>query len=131
MEFDKSKVYTAINADELKIGSKVIFADNLTSLKNYVENESYIEMLAHVATEDKNCRFSNDDLTYYALAYLVELPKKLKWTDLKVGDVIKRDGRTSMVICTDTDDDKSFCHICAGHGWISDEELEKWNKVEL
>ena len=25
MEFDKSRVYTAVNADELKIGSKCVF----------------------------------------------------------------------------------------------------------
>lgn len=29
MEFDKSRVYTAVNADELKIGSKCIFADTI------------------------------------------------------------------------------------------------------
>ena len=29
MEFDKSKVYTALNADELEVGSMVIVADSL------------------------------------------------------------------------------------------------------
>lgn len=33
MKFDKNKVFTALNADELPIGSKVIVADNLASLK--------------------------------------------------------------------------------------------------
>lgn len=33
MDFDKSKVYTALNADELKLGSKVIVADDLKTLK--------------------------------------------------------------------------------------------------
>lgn len=27
MEFDKSRVYTALNADELKVGSQVIVGD--------------------------------------------------------------------------------------------------------
>ena len=36
MEFDKSRVYTAINADELKVGSKVICASCLANLKEYV-----------------------------------------------------------------------------------------------
>ena len=33
MEFDVSKVYTAVNADELPIGSKCYFADDLRKLK--------------------------------------------------------------------------------------------------
>ena len=37
MEFDKSKIYTAANADELKIGSKVVVADTLEDLKQCVE----------------------------------------------------------------------------------------------
>ena len=32
MEFDKSRVYTALNADELQIGSKCIFADTVKGL---------------------------------------------------------------------------------------------------
>ena len=36
MEFDKSRVFTTVNADELKVGSKVIVADNLASLKRRV-----------------------------------------------------------------------------------------------
>jgi len=38
MEFDKSKVYTTLNADELKIGSKVIVADDLGTLKQMEVN---------------------------------------------------------------------------------------------
>ena len=37
MEFDKSRVYTIVNADELKVGSKVIVADSLGLLKRLVE----------------------------------------------------------------------------------------------
>ena len=32
MEFDKSRVFSAVNADELPIGSKCVFADNLREL---------------------------------------------------------------------------------------------------
>ena len=39
MEFDKSRVYTALNADELKIGSKVILGNTLSELKEAVETE--------------------------------------------------------------------------------------------
>lgn len=40
MKFDKSKLYTAVNADELKVGSKVFVADNLEELRTEVEYES-------------------------------------------------------------------------------------------
>ena len=38
MKFDKSRVYTALNADELKVGSKVIVADSVRALKNAVKD---------------------------------------------------------------------------------------------
>lgn len=38
MDFDKSRVYTAVNADELKDGSKVYVADSIDTLKRYVED---------------------------------------------------------------------------------------------
>ena len=42
MEFDKSRVYTALNADELKVGCKVIIADDIASLCVCVKNEKNI-----------------------------------------------------------------------------------------
>ena len=39
MEFDKNRIYTAVNADELKIGSKCIFADTVRGLRRKVEEE--------------------------------------------------------------------------------------------
>lgn len=32
MEFDKNKVYTALNAEEIKVGNKGFFADHYTYL---------------------------------------------------------------------------------------------------
>ena len=58
MEFDKSKVYTALNADELPIGSKCIFADNLTDLKKYVEHNYNIYTLFKIMGEDWFDRFA-------------------------------------------------------------------------
>ena len=39
MEFDKSRVFSAVNADELPIGSKVILGNTLSELKEAVEVE--------------------------------------------------------------------------------------------
>ena len=33
MEFDKSRIYTVVNADEIKLGSTGYFADNIYSLQ--------------------------------------------------------------------------------------------------
>ena len=126
MEFDVSKVYTAVNADELKVGSKVIVADNLADLKAKVEKGTEPATLLGIEPDDRLYRF----LTIYprnALAYLVSEPEVLKWTDLKVGDVIRKDSLTAMITSIDSDSDM---HIYAGDYWYTDDELREWEKVE-
>lgn len=76
MEFDKSRIYTAVNAEELPIGSRCVFADTIEELKSRLLNvERYIDTLDHVCNEDEAKRFQSDDTTYL-LAYLIEPPKK-------------------------------------------------------
>lgn len=128
MEFCKSKVYTALNADELKVGSKVMVANSLATLKNLVEEDLSIVTLVGIDDESYSARFFDGTTNWY-LAYLVEEPEenKLRWTDLKVGDIITSGNLTAMI----TEIDKEYhIHICAGHKWFSDEELEDWEKVE-
>ena len=128
MEFDKSRVYTALNADELKVGSKVIVADNITSLKELVEcNDVWI--LQNIAPENSIYRFITEDSGEpYAFAYLVE-EKKLKWIDLKIGDVITRDDTIALVTQIDGGCNRRS-HIRAGDMWIPDTILDEWKKVE-
>lgn len=45
MEFDKSRVYTAVNAEELEIGSKVILGDTYRTIKNLVADEACIKTI--------------------------------------------------------------------------------------
>ena len=130
MEFDKGKVYTALNADELKPGNKVIVADRLSTLKVYVENNDAAIILDKVEDEEHEYRFKCGD-TSWSLAYLVSLPeeKKLRWTDLKVGDLITNGRHTSMV--TEIDKECTYnMHIYAGYQWYKDDDLEEWEKVE-
>ena len=133
MEFDKSKVYTALNADELKVGSKVILADDLSWLKVCVHYGDGIVPLVAVKSEEYNERFFDGD-EFYNFAYLVEPPeeKKLKWTDLKIGDVIRCDDCFRMVIGIDTYETNNHIFIGGwlGGGWLSDGDLEDWEKVE-
>ena len=80
MEFDKSKVYTAVNADELKFGSKVILATNLESLRYKVNANSwptYVKEITDIMGPSSTDRFKAGDKTYN-LAYFVSEPKE-KW----------------------------------------------------
>ena len=132
MEFQKERCFTALNADELKVGSKVIVADTLDDLKSRVresDTSNWSGRLLSVFPEDCQYRFQFEDENKYALAYLVEEPeeKKLKWTDMKVGDVIKEGSATVMVTIVDSSD--YDCHIFAGCEWYSDKMLKKLEKV--
>ena len=77
MEFDKSRVYTALNADELRAGDKVIVADTIQGLVYKVKaNEGIIE-IDHIEDMGEVKRFSVKNkhetvTTEWHLAYLVE-----------------------------------------------------------
>lgn len=130
MEFDKSRVYTALNADELKVGSKVIVADNISLLKSSLE-ERNVQTLESIRDESYACRFINNKNIPFLFAYLVEEPeeKKLKWTDLKIGDVLREKTRDIECMVTLIDRGDTYLHIFAGE-WIRDNFLEDWEKVE-
>lgn len=139
VDFDYSKVYTAVNADKLKIGSKVYVAKNFHALRDQVCTcyDTVCELL-EVRSEDFQDRFTamfNDGIvTMSTLAYLISEPeeKKLKWTDLKIGDVITTTTHTgihtAMVTAIDNDDVNDQ-HIFAG-SWLTDKELESYVKLE-
>ena len=80
MKFDKSKIYTALNADELPIGSKCIFADTIKDLKEEVKKKR-IDTLFGIATEQYEYRFISEHgyKIQYALAYFIEQPAKPKY----------------------------------------------------
>lgn len=80
MEFDKTRVYTALNAEYLPIGSKCIFADTLKKLKEGI-CENHIDTLFGITDEHYSCRFVSDNgrKRQFALAYLIELPAEPKY----------------------------------------------------
>ena len=49
MDIDKSKIYTSINADELRVGDKVVVADNMVDLRNKVMGNIGIDELSKYA----------------------------------------------------------------------------------
>lgn len=77
MKFDVSRVYTAINADELPVGSKCIFADTLKELEDKVlkNDDSSTYALKKIGDEDAKDRFG-DFSNIWNLAYLVERPEE-------------------------------------------------------
>ena len=84
MEFDKSSVYTAVNADELPIGSKCVFADDLRELRRLVSIEDTSQVLIAIKGESYKYRFEQAKAdcmgdTLFALAYLIEQPAEPKY----------------------------------------------------
>ena len=79
MEFDKSRVYTAVNADELQIGSKCIFADTVRGLRRKVEEDiDCLEIFYRLYNNGGDDLFVGNDCTY-CYAYLIELPAEPKY----------------------------------------------------
>ena len=133
MEFDKSRVYTIVNADELKVGSKVIVADSLGLLKRLVElsDKANIHKLTKICDCNAQHRFKVDNGydCEYALCYLLEEPTSLKWTDLKIGDVIRNKELPFIKhLITGIDEGAGQVFFC--NSWTKDSELEEWEKVE-
>ena len=123
----------------MKVGSNVIIADDLFHLKlfvkDYEEGKSTSNKIFEVRDDDCEYRFTvgNGFCDHYALAYLISEPeeKKLKWADLKLGDVIRQKENTISYLVTGIDTSPSTNkHIFANSIWCLDSELEDWQKVE-
>jgi len=129
MEFDKSRVFTALNADELKVGSKVICADSMGQLKAKVHEGEGIATLTNVAGDYCLYRFETYDAAYI-LAYLIEPPeeKKLKVSDLKIGDIVRHKSGNLEYLVTGIDCNEN--EVFFGDDWSDDEDLGNWEKVE-
>lgn len=82
MDFDKSKVYTVMTADKVKIGSKGYYADCPKVLEERVnsDNKAYYNTLVEIAPTSEVYRFKPGASfsSEYALFYLVEEPEKKK-----------------------------------------------------
>ena len=97
MKFDKSRVYSALNADELHAGDTVILADNIAALRRCVEGDKRSEKLREIVSEDWPGRFFSYDDCHYYWAYLVERAPEVKYVPwdrtncpLKCGDIINK-----------------------------------------
>ena len=95
MTFDKSKVYTAVNADELQVGSWCAFADTLAILKENVEQE-YAEEIVDIKDEREEDRFVLSNGNKYSLVYLLGFPTDPKYKPFsnieKAREIISKHG---------------------------------------
>ena len=93
MEFNKSKVYTALNADEVKIGSKGYFANNIANLKDKVELSNLVLCeVSEILDESDKFRFKSEVTgELFNLFYLVEEPKEKKFHPYKDTDEMVED----------------------------------------
>ena len=81
MEFDKSRVFSAVNADELPIGSKWIFADTVKALRKKVQADEYaqyVQPFIRLHDNGGDVQFLADCYTY-AYAYLIEPAREPKY----------------------------------------------------
>lgn len=81
MELDESRIYTAVNANEVKSGCVGYFADTLSCLRKAVEQEdreAYGE-IKDIGVDSDLCRFYIKGRRCYNLFYLVEEPQKKKF----------------------------------------------------
>ena len=141
MEFDKNGVYTALNADELKVGSKVIVANNLGSLKarvdEYYDNgdDTYIRTIKSIETEDCEKRFEVSTIVggystvYCGLVYLISEAEPIKCKDLKIGDILSF-GETDFMVLGIRRFEHGALVFLPDYGWVTDENLTNFRKKE-
>jgi len=136
MTFDKSRVYTAVNADELKIGSKCIFADTIRSLRKIVQDkdiETYAEILTDLYDDHSVERFVTGDCTYI-YAYLIEPPAEPKYKPfesveeamkaIKVhGGWVKDSERNRTLLVHAYENNDKGRNLMVGFSWASLEDL--------
>lgn len=97
MVFDESNVFSAVNADKVKVGSKGYFADDIQCLKQLVGANSSIRVLEKIEEEDAVCRFMADNGHTFNLFYLVEMPNEVKYRPYKNTDELVEDWKERVI----------------------------------
>ena len=101
MEFDKSRIYTVVNADEVKLGSAGYFADNIYSLQQVVKHNDRecfgkVDCIKDIST---GFRFVADNGTCFSLFYLIEEQEEKKLRPFKDTDEMVEDFKKRFNVC--------------------------------
>ena len=96
MTFDKSRVYTALNADEVKPGSKGYFANTVEDMKKLVSRGTGLKEVFKIEPEDYSYRFAitlrtEHELMAFNLFYLVEESFKKEYRPYKDTEEMTKD----------------------------------------
>lgn len=88
MELDKHRIYTVVNADEVKLGSAGYFADNIYSLQQAVQykDKECFGKVEGIKDIDTGFRFVTDNDACFSLFYLAEEPEEKKLRPFKNTD---------------------------------------------
>ena len=134
MEFDKSRVFSAVNADELPIGCKCIFARSVFILKDHLHCDYPSEILISVGSDTSMERFESDSGEWYSLAYLVGPPAESKYKPFesvekameaikKHGGWVKDEGTGCTFLVLGYGEHKEDFSIYIGSEWVPLEDL--------
>lgn len=133
MEFDESKVYTLINADKVKIGSKGYYADDLETLKERVNSHSrrWCGEVDKIYDTDSTYRFAIKNNTQFILFYLVEEPEEKKYrpyhntSEIPSGALLNIvvSGDNTRLLITAVEDKRVYL---GPHGWVDLNDLYKY-----
>lgn len=100
MELDKSRIYTVVNADEVKPGSAGYFADNIYCLQQAVQHngEGYFGKVYDIKDIGTGFRFVADNGTCFSLFYFIEEQEEKKFrpfrnTDDMMTEFCRRSGK--------------------------------------
>lgn len=93
MEFDRNRIYTVVNAEEAKAGSKGYFASSLDSLKEQVEEEGNLyEFKGLKPGAGVSCFVADYGVNaVFPLFYLVKEPEEKKFRPYKDTDEMIED----------------------------------------
>lgn len=88
MEFDKSRIYTVVNADEIKLGSEGYFADNLYSLQQAVQHDDkeHFGKVDDIKDIGTGFRFVADNGLCFSLFYFIKEQEENKFRPFKNTD---------------------------------------------
>lgn len=92
MEFDKSRVYTSVNADEVKVGSKGYFANNIYSLQQAVQHndKECFGKIDYIRDTGTGFRFAGNE-TCFSLFYFIEEQEEKKLRPYRDSDEMVED----------------------------------------
>ena len=93
MEFDKSRIYTVVNADEVKLGSAGYFADSIYSLQQAVQHndKECFGKVDCIKGTNTGFRFVADNGTCFSLFYFIEEQEEKKFHPYRDSDEMVED----------------------------------------